>query len=222
MEKALSPTFLDSTIGKKVLMAVTGIVLFGFVVVHMIGNLQVYLGPEALNAYGASLRSLGHGTAIWIARSVLLVAVAIHIWTAFSLARKNRSARSTPYKMFQPRASTYASRTMYLSGPILLLFIVYHLLHLTTGTAHPNFHEGDVYRNFVVGFQQPAASAFYIAAMIALGLHLYHGVWSLLHTVGLAHARWNNLRHSAATLFAAIVVIGNISFPVAVLTGFVK
>lgn len=222
MENTLSPAFLDSTIGKKVVMAATGVVLFGFVVVHMLGNLQVYLGPEALNSYGAALRSLGHGGVIWVARGTLLLAVSLHIWAAFGLWRKNQSARGTPYKTFQPRASTYASRTMYWSGPILLLFIVYHLLHLTTGTVHPSFHEADVYRNFVVGFQQPAASAFYIAAMIALGLHMRHGVWSLLHTMGLAHPRWNGLRHGFATLIALVVVAGNISFPVAVLTGLVK
>jgi succinate dehydrogenase / fumarate reductase cytochrome b subunit len=222
MEKALSPTFFDSTIGKKVVMAVTGIILFGFVVVHMLGNLQVYLGPEAINNYGASLRTLGHGGAIWVARSTLLLAVGLHIWAAVALARRNMAARGTRYKMFQPRASTYASRTMYWSGPILFLFIVYHLLHLTTGTVHPSFHEGEVYRNFIVGFQQPAASGVYIAAMMALGLHMYHGVWSLLHTLGLAHARWNRLRHGFATVIALVVVLGNISFPVAVLTGLLK
>lgn len=222
MEKALSPTFLDSTIGKKVVMAVTGIILFGFVVGHMLGNLQVYLGPKALNDYGASLRTLGHGGAIWVARGTLLVAVALHIGSAISLARRNGAARATRYKMFRPRASTYASRTMYLSGPILALFIVYHILHLTTGTAHPGFHEGDVYRNFITGFQQPAVSAFYIVAMVALGLHMRHGIWSLLHTVGLAHPRWNPLRNAFATVVTAAVVLGNISFPVAVLTGFLK
>ena len=108
------------------------------------------------------------------------------------------------------------------SGPLLLLFIVYHLLHFTTGHVHPRFQEGDVYQNLVVGFQQPAVAGFYIISMIALGLHLYHGVWSLMQSLGLAHSRWNPLRHSVATFFAAVIVVGNISFPVAVLTGFVK
>lgn len=223
MEKAAaSPTFLDSTIGKKVVMAVTGIVLFGFVLGHMLGNLQVYLGPEALNAYAESLRTLLHGAGLWIARAVLLLSVGLHIWSAAGLWQKNRSARPIRYKMFAPRASSFASRTMYWSGPLLALFIIYHLLHFTLGTVHPDFRPGDVYRNVVVGFQQPAAAVFYIVAMLALGLHLYHGVWSLLHTLGLAHPRWNPLRHTLATFFAAAVVIGNISFPVAVLTGFIK
>jgi len=222
MEKAVSPTFLDSTIGRKAVMAVTGIALFGFVVAHMLGNLQVYLGAEAIDAYGKSLHTLGHGGALWLARGVLLAAVGLHIWSAISLAQKNRAARPQRYKVWQPRVSTYASRTMYWSGPLLALFIVYHLLHLTVGAVHPNFAEGQVYKNLVIGFSQPAVSAFYIIAMLALGLHLYHGVWSLMHTLGLAHARWNNLRHSSATFVAAAVVIGNISFPVAVLTGFIK
>lgn len=222
MEKAASPTFFDSTIGRKAVMAVTGILLFGFVVAHMIGNLQVYLGAEVLDAYGKSLRTLGHGAALWLARGGLLAAVGLHIWAAVSLARQNRAARPQRYKVWQPRASSYASRTMYWSGPLLALFIVYHLLHMTTGTVHPDFAHGEVYKNFIVGFSQPAVSAFYIVAMLALGLHMYHGVWSLMHTLGLAHPRWNNLRHSFATFVAAAVVIGNISFPVAVLTGFIK
>ncbi len=220
--KAASHGFLDSTIGKKVVMAVTGIGLIGFVVAHMLGNLQVYLGPEAMNQYAATLRAIAHGTGLWIARGGLLTMAVLHIWAAWSLTVKNRGARQTRYKVFQPRASSFASRTMVWSGPILLIFIIYHLLHMTLGTAHPDFREGDVYRNFVTGFSQPAVSAFYILGMLALGLHLYHGTWSLLHTLGLAHPRWNAMRHSLATFVAAVVVIGNISFPVSVLTGFIK
>lgn len=222
MENAAPATFAGSTIGKKVTMAISGIVLFGFVIGHMIGNLQVYLGPRDLNAYSETLHALGHGAGLWVARGVLLGAVGAHIGAAMALWQRNAGARKARYKVFAPRASSYASRTMYVSGPILLLFVVFHLLHLTTGTVHPSFVSGNVYHNFVTGFAQPAASVFYIAAMLALGLHLYHGVWSLLHTLGLAHPKWNNARHAAATLFAAVVVVGNISFPVAVLTGFLK
>ena len=222
MESAQTFSFIDSTLGKKVVMAVSGFVLFGFALAHMAGNLQVYLGPDALNAYGASLHALLHGTGLWIARLTLLGAVAAHIWAAVSLAGRNRGARQERYKVNAPRASTYASRTMIWSGPLLLLFIVYHLLHFTTGHVHPRFQEGDVYQNLVIGCQQPAVAGFYIVAMVALGLHLYHGVWSLMQSLGLAHSRWNPLRHSVATFFAAVIVVGNISFPVAVLTGFVK
>jgi succinate dehydrogenase / fumarate reductase cytochrome b subunit len=222
MEKAATPTFLDSTIGKKVVMAVTGLVLYGFVLVHMLGNLQVYLGAEAMNAYAASLHTLLHGGGIWIARSVLLASVVLHLWAAVSLTMRNRGARSQRYKVYEPRASTYASRTMVLSGPILLFFVLYHLSHLTTGTTHPNFVPGEVYQNFVVGFRQPLAAAFYIVAMVFLGLHMRHGLASLLQTVGLSHPRWNNLRALISSGIAGLVVVGNISFPVAVMAGVIR
>jgi succinate dehydrogenase / fumarate reductase, cytochrome b subunit len=222
MEKTASPTFIDSTIGKKVVMAVTGVVLYGFVLSHMLGNLQIYLGAEALNSYAASLHTMLHGGGIWIARSVLLASVALHIWTAFSLTLRNRGARKQRYKVYEPRASTYASRTMAYSGPILLFFILFHLSHLTLGTTHPNFVEGDVYQNVVLGFQQPLASAFYIIAMVLLGLHMRHGLMSLLQTTGLSHPRWNGLRAMVSTGIAVLVVLGNISFPVAVLTGVIR
>ena len=213
-------TFFGSSIGKKVVMAVTGLILFGFVIVHMVGNLQLYLGPEAINAYAVFLQHFLHGQGIWIARAVLLVAVGLHVWAAVTLTLANWSARPVGYRDWQARESTYASRTMVWSGPLLAVFIVYHLLHLTFGTAHPEFERGDVYHNVVVGFQIPFASAFYIVAMVALGLHLYHGVWSLLQTLGLSHPRWNPLRRTAA-LALAIVVLANISIPLAVLAGLV-
>jgi succinate dehydrogenase / fumarate reductase cytochrome b subunit len=212
-------TLFGSSIGRKVVMAATGLVLYGFVVGHMIGNLQIYLGPQALNHYAEFLREFLHGQGIWIARAVLLVAVALHIWAAVTLTLGNWSARPIGYREWQARESTYASRTMVWSGPILALFIVYHLLHLTFGTLHPSFDPHDVFRNVVIGFQNPFVSAFYILAMVALGLHMYHGFWSMLQSLGLSHPRWNALRHSAAVAIAGIVVAGNVSIPVAVLTG---
>jgi succinate dehydrogenase / fumarate reductase cytochrome b subunit len=211
--------FLGSSIGKKVVMAVTGFILLGFVVAHMIGNLQVYLGPEAMNQYAVFLREMLHGTGLWIARGGLLVAVGLHIWAAWSLTRMNRKARPQGYREKDHRESTYASRTMRWSGVIVLLFVIYHLMHFTWGNVHPNFIHGDVYHNFVVGFRRVGPSAFYIAAMLALGFHLHHGVWSFLQTLGLSHPRYNRLRHALAALLTAIVVLGNISFPVAVLAG---
>ena len=145
--------FVDSTIGRKVIMAVTGAILFGFVLVHMLGNLQVYLGPEALNHYGVFLRELLHGTGIWVARAILLAAVVLHIWSATSLTLTSRRARPEGYRDEKWKESTYASRTMRWGGVILLLFIIYHVLHFTTGTVHQSFIEGDVYHNFVAGFQ---------------------------------------------------------------------
>jgi len=203
-------------------MAATGLVLFGFVVAHMIGNLQVYLGPEAMNQYAEWLRELMHGAGLWIARAVLLASAVLHVWAATAITIANRRARPVEYRQRRWEESTYASRTMVWSGPILALFIVYHLLHLTTGNVHPNFVAGDVYHNVIAGFRIAPVSAFYIVAMLCLGLHLRHGVWSMLQTLGLSHPRWNGLRHAFAGGIAAIVVIGNISFPVAVLLGIVR
>jgi succinate dehydrogenase cytochrome b subunit len=214
-------TFFGSSIGKKVVMAATGLVLFAYVVGHMIGNLQVYLGPRALNDYGAFLHHFLHGQGLWIVRAGLLVAVGLHIWAATALTLANWSARPVGYRQWQAMESTYASRTMVWSGPILAIFILYHLAHLTTGTLHPSFVPGDVFHNVVVGFQNPWVSAFYILAMLALGLHMYHGVWSMLQTAGLSHPRWNPLRRVFSAVFTAVVVVGNISIPVAVLTGYV-
>jgi len=138
-----------------------------------------------------------------------------------TLTLSNWSARPVGYREWQARESTYASRTMVWSGPLLAAFIVYHLAHFTLGTAHPEFVRGDVFRNVVVGFQNPFASAFYVLAMGALGLHMYHGFWSMLQTLGLSHPRFNPLRHAAALVLAGVVVLGNVSIPLAVLTGLV-
>jgi len=200
-------------------MAATGLLLYGFVVVHMLGNLQVYLGPQAINAYGEFLQHVLHGQGIWIARATLLLALALHVWAAVSLTLANVSARPVGYREWQARDSTYASRTMAWSGPLLGAFLVYHLAHFTVGSAHPEFVRGDVFRNMVVGFQNPFASAFYMLAMLALGLHMYHGFWSMLQTLGLSHPRWNGVRRGVSLLLAFAVVLGNVSIPLAVLTG---
>jgi succinate dehydrogenase / fumarate reductase cytochrome b subunit len=215
-------TLLTSSIGRKWVMAVTGALLFGFVLAHMSGNLLVFLGPEALNEYGEFLHGFLHGAGIWIARAVLLVAVLFHIWAAVSLSIENRTARPVGYRRTHHQASTYASRTMVWGGPIIALFIVYHLLHFTTGQAHPSFVPGDVYHNVVAGFSQPLVVGVYVIAMLALGLHLYHGVWSMLQTIGLSHPRYDAMRKQAAAAFAFVVVVGNISMPVAVLAGFIR
>jgi succinate dehydrogenase / fumarate reductase cytochrome b subunit len=215
--------FFGSTVGKKMVMAVTGIFLVLFVIGHMIGNLQVYLGPESLNHYAELLRELGHGGLIWVFRGAMLVAVALHVWAATALTLGSWAARPTGYRRRQQYVeSTYASRTMRWGGPLLLIFIIYHLLHLTTGQAHGSFVVGDVYHNVVAGFSVWWVSGFYILAQLALGLHLYHGVWSMLQTLGLSHASYNRMRTVIALLIALVIAIGNISIPVAVLTGFVS
>jgi succinate dehydrogenase / fumarate reductase cytochrome b subunit len=203
-------------------MAVTGAILFGFVLGHMIGNLQVYLGPEAMNHYAVFLRELLHGTGLWIVRLVLLAAVGLHIWSAASLTLTSRAARPVAYREQKWKESTYASRTMRWSGVILFFFILYHLMHFTFGNAHPSFIEGDVYHNFVAGFRSVPVSLTYIVAMILLGLHLKHGVWSMFQTLGVSHPRSIRLAHAGAWVFAAVIVIGNVSFPLAVLAGILK
>jgi succinate dehydrogenase / fumarate reductase cytochrome b subunit len=212
-------TLFDSSIGKKVVMAVTGLILFGFVIGHMIGNLQVFLGAKALNDYSLFLRDFLHGAGLWIARAVLLASVVLHIWAAYSLTVMNRSARLVGYREWKARESSYASRTMRWSGVLLLAFIIYHLLHFTTGTLHPDFVPGDVYHNVIVGLRQAPAAIFYIISMVALGFHLYHGSWSMLQTLGLNHPRWNKLRFAVSVALAAAVVVGNLSFPATILAG---
>lgn len=215
--------FACSTIGRKVVMAVTGLVLFGFVFAHMLGNLQMFLPDhEAINHYGKFLREMLHGGGIWVARAVLLGSVSLHIWAAWSLTRTSWKARPVSYKVVTPDASTYASRTMRWSGPILFLFIVYHLLHFTVGIVHPAFVEGEVYRNVIVGFSFWPVAVAYVIAILALGLHLRHGAWSMLQTLGASHPQWDRLRNLAATAFTVIIVLGFISVPLAVLAGVLK
>ncbi|HYH45798.1 MAG TPA: succinate dehydrogenase cytochrome b subunit, partial [Thermoanaerobaculia bacterium] len=148
-----------------------------------------------------------------------LVAVVLHIWAAWQVSRMNRVARPSRYARRDVVQASYASRTMRWGGVILLLFVIYHLLHFTTGTAHPQFIPGDVYANVVTGFQNPLISAFYIVAQVLLGLHLYHGLWSLFQSLGWNHPRFNHWRRAFAHAFAWIVTLGNISFPLAVLAG---
>lgn len=207
-------------------MAVTGVILVGFVIAHMLGNLQLYLpahdGVNALDEYGVFLRSVFHGSGLWIARAVLLASVGAHIWAAVTLSQKNKEARSVGYRAVHHSASTVASRTMLFSGLVVLVFIVFHLLHFTIGSVHPSFEEGKVFHNVVTGFQVPWVSAFYIVAMLALAPHLRHGVWSLFQTLGLSHPRWNQRRQVLALAVTVLVVGANISFPVAVLAGLVR
>jgi len=213
--------FYQATIGKKVVMAASGVLLYGFVLLHLIGNLQVFLGPEKLNAYAQSLRAFG--PLLWVARGTLLLAVIAHFVAAMQLWRINRVARPERYRSLRPVESTYASRTMMLSGPIIGAFIVYHLMHLTFGNAHPQFnHELDVYRNVITGFRQLPASIAYIAAMLLVGLHVQHGVWSMFQSAGFSHPRYTPWLRRFASASALFIVAGNISIPLAVLGGFLK
>jgi len=219
--------FWKSALGKKAVMAVTGIILFGFVLVHMLGNLKLYLGPEALNHYAEWLREMGsplfpHESALWIFRLVLLAAVAGHMWSAWRVTRESWAARPSKYERAERVQLDYASRTMRWGGVIIALFVVYHILHFTTGTLHSDFVPGDVYHNVVAGFSIWWVALIYIVANLLLGLHLYHGLWSMFQSLGWNHRRFNAWRRYFAVTFAVVVTAGNVSFPVAVLTGLVS
>jgi len=220
--------FYRSAVGKKWVMAVTGIVLLGYVLLHMLGNLKLYLGAEEINRYAEGLRTVGepflpHTGALWIVRVLLIGSFALHIHAAYSLTRMNRRARPVPYQ--SPRhyiAATYAARTMRWSGVIVGLYVLYHLADLTWGWANPDFKKGDVYHNVVASFQQWPVALLYIVANVALGLHIYHGAWSLFQSLGVNNPRFNPARRWFATAFAAAIVAGNVSFPVMVLAGVVS
>jgi succinate dehydrogenase / fumarate reductase cytochrome b subunit len=217
-----APGFWDSTTGKKIVMAVTGAIMFGFVIVHMLGNLQVFEGPEKLNAYGAFLHSIGE--LLWPARIGLLIAIALHIIATVQLALRNKRARPIGYSRKEAIASSYASRTMYWSGPIVLAFIIFHLLHLTAGYIHPGaaYIEGDVYHNVVAGFQVWWVSVWYIFAICLLGLHLRHGLWSMFQSVGIHQPQHTAVLKKAAMVIAVLIVLGYISIPISILLGLVK
>ncbi len=214
MQRAL--TLYQTTIGKKVVMAVSGAIIVGFVVGHFLGNLNLYLGPEALNGYAAKLHSMP--ALVWATRGLLLLAFGAHISSAYQLWRRNASARGSHYKRRKDLATDYAARTMYWTGPILLLYLIYHLLEFTILPAHP----GDVYRNVVEAFQNPWISAFYIAGNLALGLHLFHGIFSAFQSIGANHPRYNSYRRDLAIAVSAVITLGNLSFPISVLTGIVS
>jgi succinate dehydrogenase / fumarate reductase, cytochrome b subunit len=219
--------FYGSAIGKKAVMAVTGVILFGWIFLHMVGNLKLYLGPVHFNEYAHWLRALGAPAmpetgALWAMRIFLLVLVVLHIHSAWALTRLNLDARPVGYRDRDNVKASYASRTMRWGGVIILLFIIYHLLHLTTGHAHQEFVPEDAYRNTVTGLRVWWSSAIYIVANLALGLHLYHGLWSMFGSVGWTHPRYETWRRNFATAFAVVITAGNISFPLAILAGVVR
>jgi succinate dehydrogenase / fumarate reductase cytochrome b subunit len=214
--------FWGSTNGKKVVMAITGAILFLFVIGHMLGNLQVFEGPEKLNAYGRFLH--GVPEILWAVRAILIVSVVLHIWASVELAVRKTQARPTGYSKRENIASSYASRTMYWSGPIILAFVIYHLLHLTAGVVHPggDFVDADVYHNVVTGFQVWYVSAWYIFSMILLAFHIRHGSWSMFQSLGINHPRHTPILKKAALAIAVIIAVGYISIPLSILLGLVK
>jgi succinate dehydrogenase / fumarate reductase cytochrome b subunit len=215
-------TFWQSTNGKKVIMAVTGCMMFAFVIGHMLGNLQMFEAPEHINAYGHFLHNLGE--LLWIERGVMTLAIVLHIVTTVQLALRSRAARPVGYSRKDEISSSYASRTMYWSGPIVLAFIIFHLLHFTAGYIHPQaqFVEGDVYGNVVSAFKVWWVSLWYIFAVGLLCIHLSHGIWSMFQSVGLAGKRQTPLLKKAAQAIAILIFLGYSSIPISVYLGFVK
>ena len=207
----------QTAVGKKVAMAVTGVLLVLFLISHMISNVLVFVNPQHLDDYGAWLRSFG--PLLWVARLGLLAAVGIHIAAAWQLTRMARSARPAGYDRHELQASSYAARTMRWGGVLLLTFIVFHLLHLTLGTLHPDFHDGAVSENLKRGLAVTPVAIFYAVAMVFLGLHFGHGIWSVFQTLGLNHPAWNRSRKVIAVGLALIVAGGLLSIPLAALLG---
>jgi len=215
-------TFWGSTNGKKAVMAVTGAILFGFIIGHLAGNLQIFEGREKLNAYGHFLHSIGE--LLWPVRVVLIISVLLHITATVQLALLKKRARPVGYSRKEAIASSYASRTMYWSGPIVLAFVIFHLLQFTAGYIHPGsqFIEGDVYHNVVAGFQVWWVSVWYIFSVSLLGLHLSHGISSMFQSLGYNHPKHTLVLKSAAVVIAVLITLGYISIPISVLLGIVK
>jgi len=216
-----------STLGKKYIMALSGLGLFGFVVVHMLGNLQVFLGPEPLNAYAVFIKS--KPVLLWTTRLGLLALVFLHILTAVQLTLRNRAARPEKYDRNKPYRANYASRTLFLSGAALFAFIVYHLMHFTLGLVDPAYLQlrdsadrHDVYRMTILGFSHPGVSAFYIASMALLCLHLSHGVGSTFQSIGFKNKQTAGWIDRVSKMLAVIVFLGNSSMPLAVLAGIIR
>ena len=223
---------LKSSLGKKYIMAVSGFMLFLFVMGHLAGNLQIFLGPEAINCYGHFLQS--NPELIWPARVFLLLMVGLHLWAAVKLSLENKAARPVPYAQYQPVGSSYASRTMLMSGTIILIFVVYHLLHFTAQVQYINLtgqnfvdfvdpeRRHDIFKMMVVGFSNGWVSAFYVLGMALLCLHLSHGASSMFQSIGWKTQTCGPFLDQSARVAALLIFLGYTSIPVAILLGYGK
>ena len=218
--------FYTAPIGKKAVMAVTGLMLVGYIIAHLLGNLQIYSSsnPQQINAYAAFLHNPSNAIALWGARTVLLLAVILHIVASVQLFLQNQAARPIAYVKKADVPTSYAARTMIWSGPIVAAFVIFHVLHLTVGAVGPTpveiaANQPDVRHNVIAGFQNPAIAGFYIFAMILLCMHLYHGVWSMFQSLGISHPRYTGKLKKGAAIFAILVAVGNCSIPIAVMFG---
>ncbi|MDQ0792446.1 succinate dehydrogenase [Streptomyces sp. B1I3] len=224
---SMTRTLWDSSVGKKTIMAVSGLIMLGYLVVHMLGNLKIFFGSDEFNHYAHWLRTVGdpflhYEWALWIIRVVLVAAVVLHAVSAYQLSRRDLRARPTAYVHKKARAS-YATRTMRYGGIILALFIAWHILDLTTGTVHPGgFQSGHPYQNVLDTFSTWYGNVVYIVAVLALGLHVRHGLWSAAQTLGVGNAARNRVLKTLATVLAVALTAGFVSVPVAVMTGVVS
>jgi succinate dehydrogenase / fumarate reductase cytochrome b subunit len=223
------PWFVDlyrTAVGKKYVMAITGLIGLAYVAGHMVGNLKIYLGQEDIDHYGEWLRTIGypalpHGGFLWIMRVLLVGAVLLHIHAAWSLTRMNGRSDVKYVAKRDYVAASFASRTMRWTGIIVAAFILFHLADLTWGPANPDFIRGSVYHNLVESFSRPLVALFYVIANLALGVHLWHGLWSLFQSMGWNNPRFNEWRSWLAWVTTVAIVAGNVSFPIAIATGIV-
>jgi succinate dehydrogenase / fumarate reductase cytochrome b subunit len=211
-------------VGKKFYMAVSGFILIGFLVAHMVGNLKMYMGADSFNHYAEFLREVGypilpHMAGLWIFRVVLLVAVGLHMLSAWQVYTQSRNARGGKYTKEESLHFAYASRTMRWGGVIIAAFVTYHILHFTTGQAHPEFVHGEAYQNVIIGFQNPLVVAFYVVALVMVTFHIYHGLWSAFQTVGANHPKYNAYRRPLALVLALLLFAGFMTVPVGVTAG---
>lgn len=217
----------QSSVGKKYVMAVTGLIWFLYLVLHLWGNLKIYSGAEPLDAYASFLRTVGapffgYSQLLWLVRLLLIPAFIAHVVAAIQLKRRDRAGRPRGYAMIKYREATFASRTMIWGGLLIIFFVIYHLLDFTFGTVNPSFQEGNVYHNVVASFRLWYVSLFYMLAMIAVGMHLFHGLWSAFQSLGLNTSRSTRLIRNVVTVIVLLLTIGNLSIPLAVVIGIVK
>lgn len=219
MQQTLKLT--DTSIGKKVAMAASGVILLGFSIGHLLGNLQVFNGAEAFNTYAGWLHA--HPRIVYSTRILVLFSFGMHIMSAWQLWSRNSAARPTPYKKKQDLATNYAAQTMYATGPLFLFFLLFHLAHLTILPELGKFglREDNPFANLVTGFQQWPIAAFYMLAVVCLGVHLRHGLWSMFQTIGASHPKYDRYRAWFANIVATAITVGFLSIPIGVMANIV-
>ncbi len=210
------PTFYETSVGRKVFMAVTGALMLLFLIAHLAGNMLIFVGRDTLNAYGAFLKKAPE--ILWVARIVLAVGLILHVLASVQVTLTSWAARPKGYVIRRHVETNITTRTMIIGGPMILLYVVYHLLMFTFLTTGPGYSQDDIYRNEILAFRQPVISGVYILAMLALGFHLYHGTWSMFQTLG---AEWNRARRALGWIVAIVIAGGFVLIPIAVLAGIV-